>query len=71
MILNMDCLILAKIHMVTKRSTIFYFCDFSLILAKIHMVTKHTIKSLGSMKSLILAKIHMVTKRNSSGRKPL
>ena len=37
-------LILAKIHMVTKRKNWFGMQDKSLILAKIHMVTKLMLK---------------------------
>ena len=55
-------LILAKIHMVTKRLQAFNQVIYSLILAKIHMVTK-PLSILDTQSSrLILAKIHMVTK---------
>ena len=56
------CLILAKIHMVTKLFGGGALRPTRLILAKIHMVTKR--KNWFGMqdKSLILAKIHMVTK---------
>ena len=60
------CLILAKIHMVTKH--IINLCAFvnSLILAKIHMVTKHAFFLASAFSCLILAKIHMVTKQRLS-----
>ena len=56
------CLILAKIHMVTKLSRHRTDLQECLILAKIHMVTKlRSVKSSLALR-LILAKIHMVTK---------
>ena len=58
----LDCLILAKIHMVTKRVTADSDNSFGLILAKIHMVTKQETLATGKAVGLILAKIHMVTK---------
>ncbi len=39
-ICNIFSIILAKIHMVTKRGVIIYGTPLSIILAKIHMVTK-------------------------------
>ena len=57
------CLILAKIHMVTKPAGVVMFANTRLILAKIHMVTKHIPWHHLQLLSLILAKIHMVTKQ--------
>ena len=60
-----QCLILAKIHMVTKLQKVVILTELRLILAKIHMVTKQP-NILGfEIRSLILAKIHMVTKHTS------
>ena len=59
-------LILAKIHMVTKRRARNRFHDECLILAKIHMVTKQRFEAVLPPLSLILAKIHMVTKRGTT-----
>ena len=56
------CLILAKIHMVTKLSLVRDISNSRLILAKIHMVTKHSGDNYDEFLRLILAKIHMVTK---------
>ena len=61
-VFNNNCLILAKIHMVTKRCARYKHSYQRLILAKIHMVTKPTNLNLLTLNSLILAKIHMVTK---------
>ena len=55
-------LILAKIHMVTKRNGEQSKKHKSLILAKIHMVTKLYYSYYLNRFGLILAKIHMVTK---------
>ena len=57
-----QCLILAKIHMVTKLVVPKKTHFLGLILAKIHMVTKLSAISSAASFSLILAKIHMVTK---------
>ena len=56
------CLILAKIHMVTKQVYDQHIEMYGLILAKIHMVTKPSITCISKWCCLILAKIHMVTK---------
>ena len=60
-----NCLILAKIYMVTKLAALYailivFTC--SLILAKIYMVTKLNCFTSTSWSCLILAKIYMVTK---------
>ena len=54
--------VLAKIHMVTKRSAKYYFRILSCVLAKIHMVTKPGDATADSKRRCVLAKIHMVTK---------
>ena len=56
-------LILAKIHMVTKRRRNGGINMGCLILAKIHMVTKLCSLPGTGFPCLILAKIHMVTKQ--------
>ena len=60
--MGLNCYILAKNHMVTKRQSCHEEEHPGYILAKNHMVTKRALKASGRRKCYILAKNHMVTK---------
>ena len=61
----MNCSVLAKILMVTKRACESFGDRVSSVLAKIHMVTKLRQSALDLNVCSVLAKIHMVTKQNT------
>ena len=62
MVLFLTSYILAKNHMVTKRTCRIFATEFRYILAKNHMVTKPADTITEYIHGYILAKNHMVTK---------
>ena len=57
--------LLAKIHMVAKRSFVGICKTLGYLLAKIHMVAKHSMQESWHPIGYLLAKIHMVAKLSS------
>ena len=64
LVIQIFCIILAKIHMVAKLTELEMKNNAGIILAKIHMVAKHIIMVMFNYLCIILAKIHMVAKHH-------